>query len=183
MSVATGTMVNSVVAYFSLYAVDQLGVTVAMAGILVAIMPAVGMFAGPLGGYLSDRIGGVPVLLIVSLLAIPFIYLTGVVPNLLALIAVIIVIGILAYTRETTSEAYIIGHTPQRRSATILGIYFFANAEISGLLTPVIGILIDWIGFSSSFTVVSITLAVIVLISSMFIWQGRGQTGKDAESR
>lgn len=64
-------MLHSVVAYFSLYAVDQLGVSVAMAGILVAIMPAVGMFAGPLGGYLSDRIGGVPVLLIVSLLAHP----------------------------------------------------------------------------------------------------------------
>ena len=75
------------------------------------------------------------------------------------------------------------GYTPEYRRSTILGIYFFANAEISGLLTPVIGILIDWIGFSSSFTVVSITLAVIVLISSMFIWRGRGQTGKDAESR
>ena len=175
MSVAAGTMLHSVIAYLSLYAVDQLGVTVAMAGILVAVMPAVGMFAGPLGGYLSDRIGGVPVLLAVSFLAVPLVYLIGVVPNLLALIAVVIVIGILAYTRETTSEAYIIGHTPQRRSATILGIYFFVNAESGGLLTPVVGVLIDRVGFSSSFTIVSIALAVIVVVCTVFMWIAKEQ--------
>jgi MFS family permease len=183
ISITTGTMIQSVAAYFSLYAVDQLGIAVTTAALLMAVRPAVGLFAGPFGGYLSDRIGSVPVIIVVSFLAIPLIYLIGVVPNILAFIAVMIVSGIFSYTRGAASEAYIVGYTPEYRRSTILGIYFFANAEISGLLTPVIGILIDWIGFSSSFTVVSITLAVIVLISSMFIWKGRGQTGKDAESR
>jgi len=58
MSVATGTMIQSVMAYLSLYAVDQLGVAVATAAVLMAVRPAVGLFAGPFGGYLSDRIGG-----------------------------------------------------------------------------------------------------------------------------
>lgn len=176
ISITTGTMIQSVAAYFSLYAVDQLGIAVTTAALLMAVRPAVGLFAGPFGGYLSDRIGSVPVIIVVSFLAIPLIYLIGVVPNMLAFIAVMIVSGIFSYTRGAASEAYIVGYTPEYRRSTILGIYFFANAEISGLLTPVIGILIDWIGFSSSFTVVSITLAVIVLISSIFIWRGRGQT-------
>jgi len=176
MSVATGTMIQSVVAYLSLYAVDQLDVAVAMAGILVAVTPAVGLFAAPLGGYLSDRIGSVPVLLAVSSLAVPLIYLLGVVPNILALIAVIIVIGILIYTREPVSEAYIIGHAPEHRRSTILGVYFFASQEVSGLLTPVVGILIDRVGFSSSFTLASITLAVIAAVCIVFIWRAREQT-------
>jgi len=178
ISITTGTMIQSVAAYFSLYAVDQLGIAVTTAALLMAVRPAVGLFAGPFGGYLSDRIGSVPVIIVVSFLAIPLIYLIGVVPNMLAFIAVMIVSGIFSYTRGAASETYIVGYTPEYRRSTILGIYFFANAEISGLLTPVIGMLIDWIGFSSSFTVVSITLAVIVLISSVFIWRDRGQTGE-----
>lgn len=176
MSVATGTMIQSVMAYLSLYAVDQLGVAVATAAVLMSIRPAVGLFAGPFGGYLSDRIGGVPVLLVVSFLTVPLIYLIGVVPNMLALIAAMIVSGIFSYTRGPTSEAYIIGHTPERRHSTILGVYFFANAEVSGLLTPVVGILIDRVGFSSSFSLVSITLAVIVAVCTVFMWRAREQT-------
>jgi len=175
MSVATGTMIQSVVAYFSLYAVDQLGVAEATAAVLVAITPAVGLFVAPLGGYLSDRVGGVPVLLAVSFLSAPLIYLIGVVPNIIAFIAVMIVIGILSYTRGPTSEAYIIGHTPEHRRSTILGVYFFASAEVSGLLTPVVGNLIDRVGFESSFTIVSITLAVIVVACTIFIWRAKGQ--------
>lgn len=129
-----------------------------------------------MAAILSDRIGGVPVLLVVSFLTVPLIYLIGVVPNILALIAVMIVSGILSYTQGPTSEAYIIGHTPERRRSTFLGVYFFASAEVSGLLTPVVGILIDRVGFSSSFTLVSITLAVIVVVCTVFIWRAREQT-------
>jgi len=44
------------------------------------------------------------------------------------------------------------------------------------LLTPVVGILIDRVGFSSSFTLVSITLAVIVAVCTVFMWRVREQT-------
>ena len=140
-----------------------------------SVLPS-GCLPGPLAAILSDRIGGVPVLLVVSFLTVPLIYLIGVVPNILALIAVMIVSGILSYTQGPTSEAYIIGHTPERRRSTFLGVYFFASAEVSGLLTPVVGILIDRVGFSSSFTLVSITLAVIVVVCTVFIWRAREQT-------
>lgn len=176
ISVSAGTMIQSVLGYISLYAVDQLGVTIATAAMLVAITPAVGFLGAPLGGYLSDRIGGVPVLLVSSFLSVPLIYLIGAVPNVPALIAVMIAIGILTYARGPTSEAYIIEHTPEHRRSTILGAYFLATAEASGLLTSVVGILIDRIGFSSSFTIVSITLAVILVVCTVFIWRAREQT-------
>lgn len=57
MSVAIGTIVYSVLAYISLYAADNLGVAEAVAAMLVAIPPAISLFAAPVGGYLSDRFG------------------------------------------------------------------------------------------------------------------------------
>ncbi len=173
MSVVTGTMMQSVAAYLSLYAVDHLGVTETAAAMLMAITPAVGLFAAPLGGYLSDRFGGVPVLVTVSILAIPLIYMLGVVSNVLTLAGVMIVMGIVSFTRMPTSEAYIIGHTPEHRRSTILGFYFFAGAEIAGLLTPVMGNLIDRFGFYRSFTIASVTSAVVTVMCLLFLWRNR----------
>ncbi|MFC2041251.1 MFS transporter [Chloroflexota bacterium] len=173
MTVTTGTMIRSVIAYLSLYAVDHFGASEATAAMLVAIAPGVGLFAAPLGGYLSDRLGGVPVLVAVCSLAVPLIYLMGIVPNVPALAAVMVVVGIANTTRAPTSEAYIVGHTPKRRRSTILGLYFFAGMEISGLLAPVIGNLIDRFGFYRSFTIASIFLATVAVVCSMFLWRNR----------
>ena len=169
MSVATGTMTQSVAAYLSLYAVDYFGVPEATAAILVAITPAVGLFAAPVGGYLSDRLGRIPVLLVVSFASIPLVYLLGVAPNVPALVAVMVAIGLVSNARMPASEAYIAGNTPERRRSTVLGVYYFAGAEVAGLLTPVMGNLIDRLGFYASFRIISIALAGIVVVCTPFL--------------
>ena len=174
ISVASGTMILSVSAYLSLYAVDEMGVSEATAALLMAITPAVGFFAAPLGGYLADRFGSIPVLLIISYLAIPLVYLLGVVTSIITFVFLMVAIGIVSTTRMPTSESYIAGNTPKRRRATVLGLYFCASTEVSGLLTPVVGILIDRLGFYSSFTIVSASMAVVVMICSLFLWRNRG---------
>jgi len=171
ITVATATIIHSIIAYLSLYAVDYFGITESAAAMLVAIIPAVALFAAPLGGYLYDRFGGMPVLISVSLLAAPFIYLMGIVPNIFTLALVMAAVGVINYIRMPASEAYIIGHVPQYRRATILGVYFFASMEISGLLAPVIGNLIDRLGFYWSFTIASAALAAIVLVCSLLLWR------------
>ncbi len=176
MSVVTGTMIQSVAAYLSLYAVDQLGVAEVIAAMLVSITPATALFAAPLGGYLSDRFGGAPVLVTVSLLAIPIIYFLGMASNVITLVGVMIVMGIVSFIRMPTSEAYIIGNTPEHRRSTMLGFYFFAGAEVTGLLTPVMGNLIDRFGFYRSFTIASITLSVVTTLCLLFLWRNRALT-------
>ena len=94
MSVTTETMIQSVEAYFSLYAVANFGVAKATAAMPVAITPAVGLFTAPPGGHLSDRLGGVPVLVSVCLPSVPLTYLLGVVPNVPTLATVMAVVGI-----------------------------------------------------------------------------------------
>ena len=169
ISVAMGTTIQSIIAYLSLYSVDHFGVTEATAAMLMAIIPAVGLFAAPLGGYLSDRIGGVPVLVTAGFLAALLIYILGVVPNIPILVIVMVILGIVHYIRMPTAESYIVEHTPERRRSTILGFYFFAGMEISGLLAPLIGYLIDQLGFYWSFTIASAIPAVVTMVCSLFL--------------
>ena len=173
ISVTAGTIIRSVSAYLSLYAVDNLGVSEAAAAMLMAIAPAVGFIAAPVGGYLSDRFGSMTVLLVTSYLGIPFIYLLGIASSATTLAAIMVAIGIVSSARMPTSESYITGNTPERRRATILGLYFFAGTEAFGLLTPVIGNLIDRVGFHSTFTIASAVMGAVVIVCSLFLWKNR----------
>jgi MFS family permease len=173
ISVTAGTIIQSVRAYLSLYAVDDLGVSEAAAAMLMAIGPAVGFIAAPVGGYLSDRFGSVIVLLVTSYLGIPLIYLLGTASNATTLAATMVAIGIVSTMRMPTSESYITRKTPERRRATILGLYFFAGMEAFGLLTPVVGNLIDRIGFNSTFTIASVVMGVVVTICSLILWRNK----------
>jgi len=176
LSVVTGTVIQSVSAYLSLYAVDHLHIAEQTAAMLMAISPGVGLFAAPMGGYLADRFGGMPVLVVASILAIPLVYILGLATNALSLVIIMILIGLVSFTRMPTSEAFIAGHTPQHRRSTILGFYFFAGAEVSGLLTPVVGNLIDRYGFSQSFTIASVTLGVATALCLLVLWRNRALT-------
>ncbi len=173
MSITIGTIVHSVLAYISLYAVDRLGVAETMAAMLVAISPAVSLLAAPVGGYLSDRFGSVPVLLVIGFLAIPFVYLLGKAPNVTTLVVLLVATGIVASARMPTSESYIAGKIPPHRRATLFGIYFFASTEGPGLLTPVVGNLIDRFDFPSSFAMASMAMAAVVVVCSIFLWRNR----------
>jgi MFS family permease len=175
MSVAAGTMIQSVFGFIPLYANEELGVTQAAAGMLVAISPAVGLFAAPLGGNLADRVGPLPVLLGVSFIAVPLVFLLGVVPNVTLLVVVMFFVGVTSNARMPTSESYIVGNTPTNRRSTVLGIYFFAGAEVSALLSPVVGSLTESVGYRPAFLIVGLALGAIVVVCSLILWRTRGQ--------
>ena len=173
ISVFTGTMVQSVSAYLALYATDVLLVSEATAAMLMSITPAIGLFAAPLGGYLSDRFGSMRVIIVVSYITIPLIYLLGITPNVGALVAVMIVLGLVMNTRMPTSESYIAGNTPEHRRATVLGIYYFAGTGVAAPLAPIVGNLIDRMGFQKTFGIASAVTAAITLVCSLFLWKNR----------
>lgn len=177
LSVGTATLLQSVSSYMSLYAVDALGVTEAAAAVLTAISPAVGLVAGPLGGYLSDRAGRVKVLMGASLLGVPLVYFLGMTPNFAALAAFQVLIGLVTFTRMPASEAYIAENTPASRRSTMLGVYFFAGAEIGGLLTPVVGYSIDRLGFSATFAGAGLVMAAVTIVCGLLLWRASGRPG------
>jgi len=173
LNIIVQAVLYSTVAFIPLFMVDHFGASKETAAVFLAVIYSAGLWASPLGGYLSDRLGRVPVTLVVCLIFGPVIYLLTLAPYGLGIGAVLVVLGIFMYIRMPTAEAYIIGQIPERRRSTILGIYYFAGMEGGGLLTPVMGSLIDRFGFYTSFTAVAATLVVVTLVCGIFLWGSR----------
>jgi MFS family permease len=67
------------------------------------------------------------------------------------------------------SELYILSRTPEGRRSAVLGIYFFSSMEGGGILTPVMGYLIDHLGFFTSFTLAASVIILTTLICGFLL--------------
>ncbi len=153
----------SIASFIPLFLVDHLHFSKQTAAAFYALIYAVG-FLSPLWGHVSDRFGQIPVILTLCFLAGPVIYLLTLVSSLAWLIPMMIMIGMLIYIRIPSSESFIIGNTTDRNRSMIMGIYYFGNLEGAGVLTPVLGNLIDRFGFHNSFAIIGIALLIPTLI-------------------
>jgi MFS family permease len=173
LSTSTGAVIFSTVAFIPLLMVDRLGVSQETAAAFVALIYSAGLWAGPLGGYLSDRLGRIPVILVVCFISGPLIYLLNQVPYGLGFGSALLIVGMIIYVRMPVSEAYIVGQTSEQNRSAILGIYYFSVMEGGGVLTPVIGYLIDRLGFYPSFTIAAASLVALTLVCAVWLWGGR----------
>ena len=173
LSTFTAAVMFATISLIPLFLVDHFGVGKETAVASVALIYSSGLWASPLGGYLSDRLGRIPVVLVVCLIAGPVIYLLNLVPYGWGIGALLVTIGMIIYVRMPVSEAYIVGQTSERNRSTILGIYYLSSMEGSGVLTPVLGYLIDQLGFYSTFTIAGVALLVVTLVCSIFLWGSR----------
>ncbi len=173
LSVFTQAVTFSIIAFIPLFMVDHFGVGEETAAAFLAIIYSAGLWASPLGGYLSDRLGRVPVILASCFIAGPVIYLLNLAPSGLGIGALLLIIGMVMYIRMPVSEAYIVGQTSERRRSTIFGIYYFSGMEAGAVLAPVMGSLIDRLGFYSSFTIASAAVVAVTLTCSVFLWGSR----------
>jgi MFS family permease len=173
LSTFTVAIPFSVAPFIPLFMVDKFGVSREIAAAFLALIYSAGFWAAPLGGYLSDRLGRVKLLIVVSFVTSLVIYLLNLATYSLGIGALLIGIGMLNYIRIPVSESYIISQIPEHRRSTILGIYYFGGMEGIGVLTPVIGYLIDNFGFHITFTIAGATIALVSLICSIFLWKIR----------
>jgi len=173
LGVVLQVLIFSTISFIPLFAVDYLGVGEEAGAALLAVAHSAGLWAGPLGGYLSDRLGKVPVMLTVSLIGGPAVYLLSQVSFGWSIWVVLLTAGTCQYMSMPVCEAYIISHTPERNRSTILGIYYFASRGGAGVTMPIIGYLIDQFGFGPNFIIVSAVLVAVTLGCSMFLWGTR----------
>ncbi len=173
LSTFTHAVLFSTTSFIPLFLVDHFLIPKATAAALIAIIYSAGLWAGPLGGYLSDRLGRVPVILTVCAITGPLIYLLNLMPYKWGIVVLLLVMGMTVYVRMPVSEAYIVGQTSQRRRSTVLGIYFFGNMEGGGVLTLIMGYLIDQYGFSISFTMAGAVVLAVNLVCSVLLWSSR----------
>lgn len=170
LTVITDGVIMAIITFIPLYVVDYFGVSKEAGASFLAIFFATGIWAGPLGGYLSDRLRKVILLIATSLMAGLIIYLLNLAPYGLGIGALLLIMGMAMYIRMPVSESYIMGHTIERHRSTIYGIYYFSIQEVGALFAPALGYLIDNFGFHTAFTVTSAAAIVVTVVCSVFLW-------------
>jgi len=166
-------IIFSVISYIPLFAVDNLLASEQTGAFLFSLFHFAGLWAGPVGGYLSDRLGKVPVMLTVSLIGGPALYLLNLASLGWSIWLVLLLLGACMYIAMPVTEAYIIAHAPARRRSTILGIYYFASRGGPGLSIPLVGYLAEHYSFATSFTIMGGALLAIVIVCALFLWGRR----------
>lgn len=169
LTVGMQSVLASILTFIPLFAVERFGVSKETAAIFLSLNYSSGLWAAPLGGYLSDRIGSVRAVLGTCWLAGLAVYFLNVIPELFTFGIIMIIMGMIIYIRMPASEAFIVNETNQRNRSTILGIYFFGNSEASALLTPVVGLLIDRFGFQPTFTAGAAFILILTLVCSFWL--------------
>ena len=169
LSVLTGGIVSSVFAFITLYAVDNFGASTTGAASFLAIMSFAGLWVSPLAGYLSDRLGRVPIIIAACLLSAFVVYMLNWAPYYWGMAALMLLLGVATFTRMPVSEAYIIGQTTERNRSTVYGIYYFSMTETGAVFAPIMGYLIDNYGFYDCFTWASIAIVVITVVGAFFL--------------
>ena len=173
LGIVSVALIISIVSFIPLFIVDHFKVGEEVGAAMLAIVFSGGLWASLLGGYLSDRLGRVRVLVVTCLLAGPIIYLLNLAPFGWSISAVLILVGVVMHIPMPVAEAYLVSHTSERNRSKILGIYFFGSRGGPGVITPVIGYIIDHFGFYTSFTVAGVALVVVTLGCAIFLWGSR----------
>lgn len=147
----TTAFVHGTITFVPLLFVDQFGASEELAAAGLSFVYSVGFWSAPLGGFLSDHWGRIPVLAVVSLLLIPALILTPLVPLGTVSFVLMLCLGMVLFVRMPVSEAFILESVSSARRSTVLGIYYAAGMIGGGLITPVLGFGIDRLGFSGAF--------------------------------
>ncbi len=164
---------NTAISFIPLYMVSRFGVDKGVAAGLLSLVYGAGMVASPFGGFLADRIGQMPVILIPTLLSGVFFFTMNNAPYGIAIYVLLFAIGMIGPMRNPVSEAYIVQGTPSKRRSTMLGFYFFGNMESVGLLMPVMGYAVDRLGFQTAYTGVSGILLLGAAVFLVAFWRDR----------
>jgi MFS family permease len=176
MSVLGGGAGMSIMAFLTLYSRDILGASEQTAASLLSIVFFSGLWAGPVGGYVSDKLGSVPIIVITSLLSGVLVYLVQF-PSLgFGFYTVLFIMGINNAFRMPVSEVFIMGQTSAKRRSTIYGIYYFTMQYTGAVFAPIMGWIIDNHGFNVCFNIAAATSIVITLACAFFLRGDRRQT-------
>ena len=168
ISISMQMVFSSVYSYLPLYLVDRHGIPPEYAAIMVGLVAGAGIVGGPLGGALSDRLGRKRVILLSLSLAGPLLFAATRAPAGIWLPLSLAVYGTSISARMPAMESLIADVVPSRRRATVLGIYYLLGQETSGVVTPLVGRIIDLRGLDPVFTGLALGLGLVSVIALAF---------------
>jgi MFS family permease len=173
LSALTMAVVMSITSFLPLFLVDTFGTSKETAAASMSLVFAMAFWAGPLAGYMSDRLGHMAMIIAICAVSSIVIYLLNVVPYGFGTVVVLVLIGTVTAFSTIVAQSYIVDQAPAKNRSTLLGFYFFGSMEGNGVLTPLLGYLIDQFGFNTSFTISSVAIMTTLVACSAILWLSR----------
>ncbi|MBE9505597.1 MAG: MFS transporter [Chloroflexi bacterium] len=169
LSCVTTATVLSAVSFIPLYLVDIYGFEEHNAAAAIALFYSTGLWASVLGGYVSDRLGRVRVVVALALLCGPALLMLSLGRGVVIVMGMLVILGVAMYARAPAAEAHIVTLGSPRNRSTILGFYYFGSMEGSGILAPVVGFLIDRYGFSVAYAAGGVAVLAVAGVCSVLL--------------
>ena len=173
MMVLGGGAGASVRAFLTLYMVNDLGTSKEVAAMALAIVYSSGLWAGPLGGWLSDRFGSARVIIATGILNGLLIFALKEATLGMNLWVVLWIMGVNQAIRYPVTEVFIIHQSPARHRSTIYGIYYSTMQYTGAIFAPILGTFIDNHGFNVVFTFSALAVTIIAIVTAVFIWDAK----------
>jgi len=174
VSSAIQVFMFSSVSFIPLYVVDSLSGSKEAAAALLSVSHSAGLWAGPLAGFLSDRLGKKPIILFTAAISGPLIFLLNHVSLGAGIVVVLLFFGVAQYTSMPVTEAYIIGNTSRKNRSTVLGIYYLISRGGPGLITVLLGWLTDRYGFHTAFGSAAACMGAVFAVCTVLIIKNGG---------
>lgn len=165
----------SVNAFLTLYMTDVLmadiprSVSEPRAAMLISIMYIPGVIGAPiLGGWISDRIGSVKVVIATSIISGLVIFGIKSATMGPGFYAILFIMGLNMAIRMPVTEVFIMSQTPAKNRSTIFGIYYSTMQYTGAIFAPIMGGMIDKYGFDPIYTFSAIAVTSVSVITSLF---------------
>ena len=135
-----------------LYLSDQLELSPFWVGFHVALLAAPGIFAGPLFGALSDRIGRKPIIMLIMASAVIFpttIVLGGDGPGMTVSV---LLFGLFLFSVNSLTQAAAIDVAAGKGlEGTFIGLMWGSNAFFGAMASIIAGVVVEYIGWHAAF--------------------------------
>jgi FSR family fosmidomycin resistance protein-like MFS transporter len=174
MMVLGGGAGASVRSFLTLYMVNDLGASKEIAAMALSILFSSGLWAGPVGGYLSDRFGSTRVIIITGILNGLMIFALKEAPYGIWLWVVLWLMGVIQAMRFPVTEVFIMNQSPVKHRSTIYGVYYSTMQYTGAIFAPIMGGFIDVYGFHTMFTFSAYAVTAVAVVTSIFIWDAKG---------
>ncbi|OGN99010.1 MAG: hypothetical protein A2Y89_00280 [Chloroflexi bacterium RBG_13_51_18] len=173
MMVIGGGAGASVNAFLAVYMKNELGASNEVSAMAMSIIFSSGLWAGPLGGWISDRIGSIKVIIVTGIAGGLMLFALKEVQLGWGLWTVLWVMGVIQAMRFPVTEVFIMSQTPAKNRSLIYGVYYSTMQYTGAIFAPIMGNFIDIYGYHTMFTFSAWAVTAVAVVTSAFIWDAK----------
>ncbi len=173
MMVVGGGAGASVNAFLPVYIKEVLGASNEVSAMSLSIIFSSGLWAGPVGGWISDRIGSTKVIIVTGILSGLIIFALKEVSLGWGLWIVLWVLGVIQAVRFPVTEVFIMSQSPARNRSTIYGVYYSTMQYTGAIFAPIMGGFIDRFGYATMFSFSAWAVTAVAVVTAIFIWDAK----------